>query len=251
MARALVTGASTGLGRATAEALAVSGHEVVAHARAPGRFADPAFGTRMHALVFADLADPEQTLHLGEELAALGPMDVVIHNAGVFTGPDILAVNVVAPYILSAIMPVPARMIVLSSSMHRAGSTDLAGLDLTDATTRRRPYEDSKLCATTLAMALARLSPRCLVHAVDPGWVPTRMGGPTASDDLAEGHRTQHWLATVEAGRITPRTGGYWYHHAVQDPHPAVRDERFQDELLELLHAHTGRAPAGVDIPQS
>ena len=56
---------------------------------------------------------------------------------------------------------------------------------------RRRTYDDSKLYVTTLAMALARIRTDALAHAVDPGWVPTRMGGPAASDSLEEGHRTQ------------------------------------------------------------
>ena len=44
--------------------------------------------------------------------------------------------------------------------------------------------------------------------------VPTRMGGPGASDDFDEGHRTQEWLATADETAINPRSGGYWYHTA-------------------------------------
>ena len=56
--------------------------------------------------------------------------------------------------------------------MHRTGSTDLRRL--TDGTAS---YDDSKLWVTTLALALASRWEGTSSHAVDPGWVPTRMGG--------------------------------------------------------------------------
>ncbi|SIO84957.1 hypothetical protein [Nocardiopsis sp. JB363] len=78
-----------------------------------------------------------------------------------------------------------------------------------------------------------------LTHAVDPGWVPTKMGGPSASDDLALGHVTQAWLATTHE-REALVSGRYWHHRRTEVPHPAVHDERFQDELLAALAHHTG-----------
>ncbi|WP_415125038.1 hypothetical protein [Microbacterium sp.] len=68
----------------------------------------------------------------------------------------------------------------------------------------------------TAATALARRWPDVLAHAVDPGWVPTRMGGRSAPDSLDEGRRTQEWLAAADAEAITPRTGGYWCHLAAR-----------------------------------
>ena len=242
MSLVLVTGASTGLGLAAAEALARLGHEVVLHARSRDKIADASVEHRMRELVFGDLADLQQTVALASQLNSIARFDAVIHNAGVNTGGDILAVNVVAPYVLSALMTPPARAILLSSSMHRSGSTDLDGIDFADATSRRRPYEDSKLCETALAMALVGTWPESMVHAVDPGWVPTRMGGPAAPDALDEGHRSQVWLAVDDQARITPRTGGYWFHRAVQNPHPAAHDARFQHDLLQRLQRHTGIA---------
>ncbi|BAK33931.1 hypothetical protein MLP_09170 [Microlunatus phosphovorus NM-1] len=105
---------------------------------------------------------------------------------------------------------------------------------------RRRTYDDSKLYVTTLAMALARIRTDALAHAVDPGWVPTRMGGPAASDSLEEGHRTQTWLATADPAQIDPPTGGYWFHRKARRPHRAALDTAFQNELLAKLEAHTG-----------
>jgi hypothetical protein len=87
-------------------------------------------------------------------------------------------------------------------------------------------------------MAVASRWPGTSSHAVDPGWVPTRMGGAGAPDDLAAGHHTQVWLAT--APDVTPSTGGYWYHRQTQQPHPTARSEEFQALLLDALEQHTG-----------
>lgn len=242
MALVLVTGASAGLGRATAEALIRDGHEVVVHARSSGRPLESALREGAGGTVFADLGAASQVAGLAGELTAFGRFDAVIHNAGVLEGPDVFAVNLVAPYLLTALMPLPRRLIVLSSSMHLNGSTDLNGLDFATAARRSRAYDDSKLYLTTLAMALDGRYPDLLTHAVDPGWVPTRMGGPSAPDDLDEGNRTQVWLATAPEAEIHPRSGGYWHHRAPRRAHPAATDPDFQRTLLDLLEAQTGVA---------
>jgi hypothetical protein len=88
-------------------------------------------------------------------------------------------------------------------------------------------------------MALARLWPDVYSNAVDPGWVPTRMGGPGAPDDLRLGHLTQEWLATSDEPDART-TGGYWYHQRRRTPHSAALDPRFHDELLAALARFTG-----------
>ena len=118
--------------------------------------------------------------------------DAVIHNAGVLNGPDVLAVNTVAPFVLTAIMRKPRRLIYLSSSMHRSGSTTLRGLA---AQAARASYDDSKLYLTVLAAAVANRWADTVSHAVDPGWVPTRMGRPGATDDLDAGRTRDPGLA--------------------------------------------------------
>lgn len=239
MALILVTGATTGLGLAAARDLIERGHDVVVHARTPDRLPTDLRGSAPDA-VFGDLANLDQTTQLAERLNRIGGFDAVIHNAGVLNGPSVFAVNIIAPYVLSALMAPPGRTVVLSSSMHLTGAPDLRSLDYANPQTRRRPYDDSKMQVTALAFALARRRPAAIAHAVDPGWVPTRMGGPGASDDLEEGHRTQVWLATADIDDITPHTGGYWHHRAPRRPHPATVDEAFQNELLTHLAAHTG-----------
>jgi NAD(P)-dependent dehydrogenase (short-subunit alcohol dehydrogenase family) len=168
-------------------------------------------------------------------------MDAVIHNAGVYTGPDLLAVNVVAPYLLTALIERPARLVYLSTGMHRGGRRSLRGFDRGKRFAGSVSYSDSKLFVTALAAAVARRWPGVIVNSVDPGWVPTRMGGPGATDDLALGHVTQVWLA-VSSQPEALTSGGYWYHQRRQQPHPAVHDEGFQDELVAALEHLTGVA---------
>jgi NAD(P)-dependent dehydrogenase (short-subunit alcohol dehydrogenase family) len=162
----------------------------------------------------------------------LGRMDAVIHNAGVYTGPHALPVNIVAPYLLTALIDRPQRLVYLSSSEHRSGRPSLTGVDWSGR--RAGSYPDSKLFVTTLTVAVARRWAEVFSNAVDPGWVPTKMGGPGAPDDLRLGHLTQEWLATSEDPDART-SGGYWYHQRRTEPHPAVRDRRFQDQLLEDL----------------
>jgi NAD(P)-dependent dehydrogenase (short-subunit alcohol dehydrogenase family) len=106
-------------------------------------------------------------------------------------------------------------------------------------TRRTGSYSDSKLFVTTLAVAVARVWPSVFSNAVDPGWVPTRTGGPGAPDDLLLGQLTQQWLVTSDDADARS-TGGYWHHQQRRTPHPAVLDPRFQDELLAALAHFTG-----------
>jgi NAD(P)-dependent dehydrogenase (short-subunit alcohol dehydrogenase family) len=144
-------------------------------------------------------------------------------------------VNVLAPYLLTAWIAGPTRLVYLSSGMHESGDTTLRDLDWTE---RRwdgmQAYCDSKLHVTTLALALARRWPERYVNVVDPGWVPTRMGGPGAPDDLDLGHRTQAWLAVGDDPEAAT-SGGYWYHRRRRPPAAAARDEAHQDALLHEL----------------
>jgi NAD(P)-dependent dehydrogenase (short-subunit alcohol dehydrogenase family) len=237
MARILVTGSADGLGRATARTLIDEGHEVVVHARSRERLgAVQELLDRGATGVHGDLGDLDRTRALADQVNALGPLDTVIHNAGVYQGRAVLPVNVVAPYLLTALIARPARLVYLSSDMHRGGRADLSRIDWTG---NGGSYSDSKLFATALAFAVARRWPDVVANAVNPGWVPTRMGGPGAPDDLRLGHRTQEWLAASDDPEALT-TGGYWFHRQRHAPHPAAQDPRFQDELLGSLEAYTG-----------
>jgi len=240
MARILVTGASSGLGLLTVETLTAQGHEVVLHARNSRRVAATSAARHPGPVILGDLSNLDETVNVAQQATLIGRFDAIIHNAGVTEAAHLMAVNVVAPYVLTCLVGAD-RVITLSSDMHASGSDDLDAVEANVTGSRRgATYSDSKLYATALTLALAERRPQILAHAVDPGWVPTRMGGSSAPDDLDEGHRTQEWLATAPEDDIDPRTGGYWYHRAPQAPHPASLDPAFQDAIITALHAHTG-----------
>lgn len=239
MARIFITGSADGLGKLAARTLLDDGHEMIVHARGAERLAavDALVGRGASAVV-GDLADLDQTRAVADQVNRLGRVDAVIHNAGVYRGPQILPVNAVAPYLLTALIHRPQRLVYLSSGMHYGGRAHVTGLDWSG---RRGTgsYSDSKLFVTTLAVAVARLWPDVYSNAVDPGWVPTRMGGRGAPDDLRLGHLTQEWLATSDEPEARS-SGGYWFHQRLRTPHPAVHDPQFQDELLAALARFTG-----------
>ncbi|WP_336857061.1 SDR family NAD(P)-dependent oxidoreductase [Sinomonas albida] len=255
MARIFITGSTQGLGRAAAEALIDGGHAVVLHARNRER-AEAVAGLEgtAAAVVVGDLASREETLALAEQVNAVGRMDAIIHNAGVYTEserhatpeghPRVLAVNALAPYLLTALLERPDRLVYLTSGLHRGGDPSLRDVEWT---ARRwnpmQAYSDSKLYVAALAFALARRWPEVRVNAVDPGWVPTRMGGPNAPGDLEAGHETQAWLATSGDPEAAV-SGAYWFHRARREPAAAVGDERFQDAVLGELARLTG-----VELP--
>jgi NAD(P)-dependent dehydrogenase (short-subunit alcohol dehydrogenase family) len=238
VARIFITGSADGLGRATAQTLLGDGHQVIVHARSAERLAavQDLIG-RGAAAVVGDLADLDQTRAVAEQVNELGGVDAVIHNAGVLSGPQVMPVNIVAPYLLTAVIHRPQRLIYLSSGMHHGGRAEVAGLDWSG---RRATgsYSDSKLLVTALALAVARSWPEVFSNAVDPGWVPTSMGGRGAPDDLRLGHLTQEWLATSDEPEART-TGGYWYHQRLRPPHPAARNSTFQDSLLDTLARFT------------
>jgi NAD(P)-dependent dehydrogenase (short-subunit alcohol dehydrogenase family) len=239
MARIFITGSADGLGRATAQTLLDDGHEVVVHVRNSRRLAAVRdLQDRGAAVVVGDLSNVAETRGIARDVNRLGHIDAVIQNAGVYTGPQVLLVNTVAPYLLTALIDRPQRLVYLSSSEHLSGRPSVTSIDWSGRQ-GNGSYPDSKLFLTTLAFAVARMWPDVLSNAVDPGWVPTGMGGPGAPDDLRLGHLTQEWLATSQDPEART-SGGYWYHQRRIEPHPGSRDRRFQDHLLDDLAHFTG-----------
>jgi len=251
MSRIFITGSAEGLGYLAAERLLDEGHHVVVHVRSPQRTAAVAgLVSRGASVVMGDLAGAAETRSVAEQVNRLGTMDAVIHNAGMYDSATrdatidgharILAVNTLAPYLLTALITRPARLIYLSSGMHRGGEGSLADIDWTS---RRwdaaRAYSESKLHVAALAAALSRRWPDTLSNAVDPGWVPTRMGGRNAPDSLEEGYLTQTWLAASRDPEAKT-SGGLWHHHKRIVPAAEVTDTGFQEALLEKLAAVTG-----------
>ncbi|WP_109485336.1 SDR family NAD(P)-dependent oxidoreductase [Occallatibacter savannae] len=251
MSRVFITGSTDGLGYAAARTLLDEGHEVLLHARSTERACAVAeLASRSLGVVYGDLSSAAETREVAKQVNAAGRMDAIIHNAGVYRVPSrsatpeghakTFAVNVLAPYSLTAMIERPRRLVYLSSGMHRSGSASLRDVDWVERRwDQTQAYCDSKLLVTALAFAVARRWPDVLSNAVDPGWVPTKMGGASATDDLAMGHQTQTWLAVSDDPAATV-TGKYWYHRKVQAPAPDVSDPSFQDQLVEKLAELTG-----------
>jgi NAD(P)-dependent dehydrogenase (short-subunit alcohol dehydrogenase family) len=251
MSRIFITGSTDGLGLATALALLNDGHEVLLHARSRERAAVlDEIAPQAAGVVIGDLSSTTETRDLAEQVNAHGRMDAVIHNAGVYLSPGrittpeghsrTLAVNVLAPYILTALIDRPRRLIYVSSGMHRGASGNLQDIDWTERRWNAgTAYSESKLHVSALSASVARHWPTVLSNAVDPGWVPTRMGGSGAPDDLAKGHETQAWLA-VSNDPDALVSGRYWYHRGQRLPVPEATDATFQDRLTAKLAELTG-----------
>ena len=251
MSRIFITGSTDGLGLVAGQQLARSGHQVTLHARNDARAADARRALPgVEAVVVGDLSAIAVMHAVAEQVNALGRYDAVIHNVGVGSREarretadgllQLFAVNVLAPYLLTARITRPERMIYLSSGMHTGGNPSIEDPQWT----RRRwegfqAYSDSKLFDVLLAFWVARRWPSVLSNAVEPGWVPTKMGGPGAPDDLAAGAATQAWLATSNdpAARVS---GQYLYHKKPRRHHPAARRDDLQDGLVEYCEGLTG-----------
>ena len=253
MARILITGSADGLGQMAAQRLVDAGHDVVLHARNRQRAQQAVEAVpKARSVLVGDLASIAEIHAIAVQAHAAGPFDAVIHNAGVgYREPrretvdgleHVFAVNVLAPYLLTALIRAPRRLIYLSSGMHRGGEPDLSDLQWRS---RRwngsQAYANSKLFDVVLAFAVARRWPSVLSNALEPGWVATKMGGPGAPDDLSQGPETQVWLAVSEDANAMV-SGRYFYHRQLRDSHPAASDPNIQDGLLSACEQLTGVA---------
>jgi NAD(P)-dependent dehydrogenase (short-subunit alcohol dehydrogenase family) len=233
MAKIFITGSADGLGQLAAKELVKQGHEVVLHARNAGR-GEQALKAVPGAkdVLIADLSDMSETKALAEKANALGGFDAVIHNAGVYqtSAWQLLHVNTLAPYLLTGLMHRPKRLIYLSSGMHLSGHPQWA---------EKPSYADTKLHMLMLAKTLALKWPEVYANAVDPGWVPTKMGGAGAPDDLNKGYQTQVWLAVSDEPRALV-SGQYFHHQRQARYNRSADDTRLQDELLANCARLTG-----------
>ncbi|HVR77976.1 MAG TPA: SDR family NAD(P)-dependent oxidoreductase [Acidimicrobiia bacterium] len=249
----LVTGSTAGIGLTTAEMIAEAGHRVILHARDYER-AEQVRSVLDVPVVVGDLASLAETQAVAEAVRSLGAIDAVVHNAGIYESgartetvdglERTFQVNVLAPYLLTALIPIPSRLIYLSSGMASEGEIVLDDLQRE----RRRwsatgAYQDSKLCEIALAQAMARRFPKSVVTAVCPGWVRTRMGGAGAPTDVRTGSATQVWLATSDDPAAL-RSGRFMRHMRELPAPAAATDLSIQDGLLE-----TCTRLSGADLP--
>jgi NAD(P)-dependent dehydrogenase (short-subunit alcohol dehydrogenase family) len=252
MSRIFVTGSAQGIGAEDVRQLLVAGHEVVAHARSVSRAeAIRAAHPGVAGVAVGDLSDMASTRALADDANALGPYDAIVHNAGLGGGMAerresvdglelIFHTNVVGPYMLTCLMPLAPRMVYLTSGLEANGvfrpddlqwtSRDWAGM---------QAYSDTKLHDSMLSFELAARHPEIVVNCVDPGWIQTNMGGPSAPDPVALGADTPVWLVTSD-DPIARTSGQYVKRREVQIPNPETQDPKKRAALVAELERITG-----------
>jgi NAD(P)-dependent dehydrogenase (short-subunit alcohol dehydrogenase family) len=243
MSRIFISGSSAGLGLMAAERLASQGHKVVLHARSAKRADDTRRSfPQAEAVVVGDVETIAGAKDVASQVNLRGRFDAVIHNAAVgyresdritVDGlPHVFAINTLSAYILTALIERPRRLVYLSSGMHHH-----AEANLDDILWKKRrwngstAYAESKLYDAMLAFAIARRWADVFSNALEPGWVPTKMGGPGAPDDMGQAHLTQAWLAAGSDPEADV-TGKYFYHLKRMEPNPQAYDAALQDRLM-------------------
>jgi NAD(P)-dependent dehydrogenase (short-subunit alcohol dehydrogenase family) len=251
MSRIFISGSSTGLGLMAGELLVQRGHQVVLHARNAARAEDARLALpRAEAVVEGDLDTMAGAKAVAERVNELGRFDAVIHNAAVGYRekhrltkdglPHVFAINTLSAYILTALIEGPERLVYLSSGMHHH-----VDANLDDILWKMRPwngsaaYAESKLHDAMLAFAVARRWPDVSSNALEPGWVPTRMGGPGAPDDMEQARLTQAWLASGDEPKSRV-SGKYFFHMKRMEPNPQALDPLLQDRLIAICAEISG-----------
>jgi len=273
----VVTGATSGIGRAAATALAKLGATVVMVGRDRGR--TEAAAAQIAAVSaspprteIADLASLEQVRGLAGRLAGLERIDVLINNAGLVLGerrltPDglehVFALNHLAPFLLTNLLlptltaSAPARVITVTSDAHSAARLDLHDPNLEHGWDSWRSYANSKLANILFTRELARRLDGTGVTAncAHPGVVRTGFGresrpllklGITIARPFMlspeRGADTIVYLAS--SPEVAGQTGGYYVKRQRREPSAAARDDTAARELWELSERMTGLAPA-------
>jgi NAD(P)-dependent dehydrogenase (short-subunit alcohol dehydrogenase family) len=251
MSRIFISGSSTGLGLMAATKLVEEGHKIVLHARNADRAEDARRELpKAEAIVIGDVETIAGAKNVAAQVNALGRFDAVIHNAavGYLEGhritaddlPHVFAINTLSAYILTALVERPKRLVYLSSGMHHHADANLDDILWQE---RRwngsQAYAESKLHDAMLAFAIARRWPDVLSNSLEPGWVPTKMGGPGAPDDMSQAHLTQAWLAAGDDAK-TNVSSKYFYHFKRMDANPQANNPVLQDRLIAICTKISG-----------
>ncbi|MBT2341639.1 MULTISPECIES: SDR family NAD(P)-dependent oxidoreductase [Pseudomonas] len=246
--RVLITGSTAGLGQMAARLLVEQGHEVVLHGRSLASAQKaleeiPGAGGALHG----DFQSLEQIKDVARQANATGLFDSIIHNAAIGDSeskrvvtddglPRLFSINVLAPYMLTALIQKPKRLVYMTSSMQQSADGESA---LGDILWEKRSwsgsaaYSESKMLVSMMAFAVAKSWASVRSNTVDPGWVPTRMGGSSAFDDLNQGHLTQAWLAVSDESSALV-TGQNFYHMNRKISNPDAGDASLQSRLIAL-----------------
>jgi NAD(P)-dependent dehydrogenase (short-subunit alcohol dehydrogenase family) len=272
----VVTGATSGIGKAAAAALARQGAEIIVVGRDPGRAeataaAIQADGAPPPKVEIADLARLDQVRALAGRLnQTLDRVDVLINNAGLVLNerqvtPDgyehVFAVNHLAPFLLTNLLrpkltaSAPARVITVSSDAHTAARLDLDDPNLEHGWSSWRSYSNSKLANILFTRELARrldgtgVTANCL----HPGVVRTgfgrdarplmRVGITIAKPFMLSPERGADTIVYLASSPdVAAKTGGYYVKRQLREPSAAARDDGLARRLWEISERLTGLA---------
>ncbi len=251
MGTILVTGASDGIGLATAKALLLRGDTVLAHGRteAKAKAAVKSLG-RGASPVWGDLSDFRQIRALAGQVS--GPLDVLLNNAGVFQterhesadGHELtMAVNHLAPFLLTKLLlprlkqAPQGRVVNVSSMAHARGRLDLGDFDFKKGFDGYGVYAASKLANVYFTHALARRleGTKVTAYALHPGVISTKLlhkGFGMGGAALAQGAVTSVYCATAPQ---LAKVSGRYYSDGLEVPcAPHANDVKLEEGLWEL-----------------
>lgn len=265
---AVITGATSGIGRIAAEKLATSGMRLVLIARDRARAEQtlarlnergPGLGHRVH---YADLCHLAEVRLVGAEIAEREQrIDVLINNAGTIYGSRqvtedglerTFATNHAAPFILTRILldrlvaAAPARIVTTASDAHRNQTLDFSDLQISRNYLGLRAYGRSKLCNILFTRELSRrlrgtgVTANCL----HPGFVRTHLGqrdggllGILVGLAMLFAGRADRGADTIvylsTAAEIAKKTGGYYFDSRPYAPAAAALDDASAGRLWQ------------------
>jgi NAD(P)-dependent dehydrogenase (short-subunit alcohol dehydrogenase family) len=272
----VVTGATSGIGKAAAAALAQQGAEIIVVGRDPARAeatapAIQAGGAPPPKVEIADLARLDQVRALAGRLnQTLDRIDVLINNAGLVLNerrvtPDgyeyVFAVNHLAPFLLTNLLrpkltaSAPARVITVSSDAHTAARLDLDDPNLEHGWSSWRSYSNSKLANILFTRELAgRLDGTGVTaNCLHPGVVRTgfgrdarplmRVGITIARPFMLSPERGADTIVYLASSPdVAAKTGGYYVKREPREPSAAARDDGLARGLWETSERLTGLA---------
>lgn len=253
----LITGATDGIGKATAHQLAAQGHHLLLHGRNPARgqaaLEEIQQATSNAQLEYfnADLASLTQVRQLAANVTAKhAQLDVLLLNAGVYQktralsedGFELtLAVNHLAHFLLTQLLQKTlqrgARVVVVASQVHHSGQIDFDNLQLERSYSGYAAYANSKLANVLFANELAaRLAENGVTaNSLHPGVISTKLlhaGWGSGGASLESGAATSVYLAT--AAEVEGVTGQYFANERESTPSAASRNRAVQEQLWEV-----------------